>query len=155
MPSDIPHALVPDLKPYISTSDVTLLSLSLSLLALLLQLSPSITFPEVERETLANIYVVAQSPLLSGSALDSMLSFFAALVEADGQIATHVVPSLVKMSLTMNPSDVSQANVAKCVAQVVKSHSAVAAGVIAEYSKNIKVRNMLTYSTDTSPHEPF
>jgi cullin-associated NEDD8-dissociated protein 1 len=33
----------------------------------------------------------------------------------------------------------SPANVARCIAQVVKNSQGVAAGVIAEYSKNIKV----------------
>jgi cullin-associated NEDD8-dissociated protein 1 len=37
------------------------------------------------------------------------------------------------------PKDVSYLNVAKCVAQVVKSNHALAAGVIAEFSKNLKV----------------
>jgi hypothetical protein len=140
LPSEIPPTLIPDLMSYISTSEIALLSQALSLLALMLQLSPAATFPEVERDILAQVYVVAHSPLLSGSALDATLAFFAALVEADGQIATHVVPSLVKSADRASSSDSSQANVAKCIAQVVKSAPAVTAGVTAEFSKHIKVR---------------
>lgn len=139
LPAEIPPALVSDLKTYISTSEIALLSQTLSLLALMLRLSPAATFPEVESKLSQDVYAVAHSPLLSGTALDSMLAFFAALVEADGQIATHVVPSLVKSAESASASDISQANVAKCIAQVVKSAPAVTAGVIAEFSKSIKV----------------
>jgi cullin-associated NEDD8-dissociated protein 1 len=60
----------------------------------LLELSLTATFPEVEREVLGDIYQIAHSPLLSGAALDSLLMFFSSLVQADSQIATHVVPNL-------------------------------------------------------------
>jgi cullin-associated NEDD8-dissociated protein 1 len=106
---------------------------------LLLQLSPKSTFPEVEREVLEDIYGIAYSPQTSGAALDAVLVFFGALVEADSQIATHVVSSLTRNTPEM-PKEVSYPNVSKCVAQVVKSYHALAAGVIAEFSKNLKVR---------------
>ena len=134
--------MVPDLKAYLSISDIALLSQALSLLALMLRLSPNTTFPEVERDALADICNVAHSPLLVGAGLESMLDFMAALVEADGQISTHIVPTLVQSSEKASNGDVSQANVAKCVAQVVKSAPAVTAGIIAEFSKHVKVRYM-------------
>ena len=64
------------------------------------------------------------------------------LVKADGQIFTHISPTLVQSSEKASNGDVSQANVAKCVAQVVKSAPAVTAGIIAEFSKHVKVRYM-------------
>ncbi|KAI0271714.1 TIP120-domain-containing protein [Gloeopeniophorella convolvens] len=140
VPPELSRLLIPQLKPYISTSDISLQSQAVSLLALLLQLSPKSTFPEVEREVLKDIYSIAYSPLTSGAALDSVLSFFGALVEADFQIATHVVSSLTRGAPESRKGDVSYPNVAKCVAQVVKSYQAVAAGVIAEFSKNLKKR---------------
>jgi cullin-associated NEDD8-dissociated protein 1 len=97
------------------------------------------TFPEVERDLLSNVYIVAHSPLVSGAALDSTLAFFSALVQADGEIATHVVPNLVISMERSNDGQASAANVAKCVAQVVKSQQGIAAGTIAEYSKYIRV----------------
>lgn len=106
---------------------------------MLLQLSPESTFPEVEREVLEEIYAIAYFPLTSGATLDTVLGFFGALVKADSQIATHVVSSLTR-STPERPKEVSYPNVAKCVAQVVKSFHALAAGVIAEFSKNLKVR---------------
>lgn len=139
IPSNLAPALVPQIKTYLSTSDISLLSQALNILALLLELSPGTTFPEVERELLPEIYKIAHSPLVSGAALDSLLAFFSALVQADNQIATHVVPNLVITVEKAPRSEASPSNVAKCIAQVVKSQQGVAAGAIAEYSKNLKV----------------
>ncbi|KII94441.1 hypothetical protein PLICRDRAFT_172091 [Plicaturopsis crispa FD-325 SS-3] len=139
IPAEIPPVLIPQVKAYVSTADISLLSQSLTVLALLLELSPSTTFPEIEREILADIYAIAHSPLVSGVALEAVLAFFEALVQADNQIATHVVPSLVKSVESEGKSvATSYANVAKCVAGVVKSQQGVAAGTIAEFSKHLK-----------------
>jgi cullin-associated NEDD8-dissociated protein 1 len=139
VPTNLLRSLIPQLKSYVSTTDISLQSQALSLFALLLQLSPKSTFPEVEREVLEDVYNIAYSPHTSGAALDSVLAFFGALVEADFQIATHVVSSLTR-GTPEKAKEVSYPNVAKCVAQVVKSNHALAAGVIAEFSKNLKVR---------------
>ncbi|THH17136.1 hypothetical protein EW146_g3609 [Bondarzewia mesenterica] len=138
VPADLVPVLVSQLKSYLTTFDISLLSQTFTLLALLLQLSPGIAFPEVEREVLQDVYIIAHSPLVSGAALEAVLAFFAALVEADSQIAAHVVPSLMKAVDTAPKNTMSLANIAKCVSQVVKSYQAVAAGVIAEFSKYIK-----------------
>lgn len=145
MPADLPPVLIPQLKPYISTSDVSLLSQALTIFAILLDSAPAVTFPEIEKDLLNDIYAIAHSPLLSGAALESLLAFFEALVKADGQIATHVVPSLVKSADSAPKNNVSLANVAKSVAQVVKSFQGIAAGTIAEFSKHIKVRCDFAY----------
>ena len=139
VPDHLLHVLIPQLKAYVSSTDISLQSHALSLFALLLQLSPKSTFPEVEREVLTDVYGISCSPLTSGAALDSVLAFFAALVEADFQISSHVVSSLTRNAPEKSKGDVSFPNVAKCVAQVVKSHQVIAAGVIAEFSKNLKV----------------
>jgi cullin-associated NEDD8-dissociated protein 1 len=139
VPPNLLRGLIPQLKTYVSATNISLHSQALSLFALLLQLSPKSTFPEVEREVLEDIYDIAYSPQTSGAALDAVLGFFGALVEADSQIATHVVSSLTRYT-PERPKEVSYPNVAKCVAQVVKSYHALAAGVIAEFSKNFKVR---------------
>ena len=103
-------------------------------------MSPSITFPVVEKELLTDVYRIAHSPLVSGAALDSLLAFFSALVQADSQIATHVVPNLV-IGVEKSPkAEANPSNVAKCIGQVVRSSQGVAAGTIAEYSKAVKVR---------------
>jgi cullin-associated NEDD8-dissociated protein 1 len=140
IPPDLPPALVPQIKNYISTSDISLLSHSLIILATLLELSPGGTFPEIERDMLPDVYTIAHSPLVSGAALDAILVFFAALVQADGQIAAHVVPNLVATADKAPKAESSPGNVAKCVAQVVKTQQGIAAGTIVEFYKHIKVR---------------
>lgn len=72
--------------------------------------------------------------------MEALFRFFASLVQADNQISTHLVPNLVIASEKAPKNENSPANVARCIAQVVKNSQGVAAGVIAEYSKNIKVR---------------
>lgn len=122
-----------------STADISLLASALDIVALLLELAPASTFPEVEHEILQDVYVVAHSPLISGASLDSVLQFFATLVQADMQIATHVVPSLV-ISIDKAPkAETSQANIARCIGQVVKCQQTVAAGTIVEFGKHLKV----------------
>ncbi|KAF9007899.1 armadillo-type protein [Cyathus striatus] len=138
IPADLSAIIIPQVKTYLTTSDISLLSHALSTLALLLELSPITTFPEVERDLLGEIYNIAHSPLVAGSALEALFRFFSALVQADNQIATHVVPNLVISAEKAPKAESSPSNVAKCIAQVVQSQQAVAAGTIAEYSKNIK-----------------
>ncbi|OAX40483.1 TIP120-domain-containing protein [Rhizopogon vinicolor AM-OR11-026] len=141
IPTDLPPTLVPQVRPYVSMTDISLLSHALTILAVLLDLSPSATFPEVERELLNDIYQISHSPLVAGAALDSVLAFFSSLVQADAQIATHVVPSLALSVEKANKSDANLANVAKCIGQVVQSSQGVAAGTIAAYSKHIKSKS--------------
>ncbi|TFK71706.1 TIP120-domain-containing protein [Pluteus cervinus] len=137
-PPALATSLVTQVKGYVSAADISLLSQALSVLTLLLELSPSTTFPEVEKDLLPTIYRISHSPLVSGAALDNLLGFFSALVQADNQIATHVVPNLVIAVEKAPKAEASPTNVAKCIAQVVKSQQGVAAGTIAEYSKHIK-----------------
>jgi len=139
IPPALPPSLVPQIKAYVSTSDISLLSQALSTLALLLELSPSVTFPQVERGLLDDIYNIAHSPLVAGVALDSLFRFFSALVQADNQIATHVVPNLVISAEKAPKAESSSSNVAKCIGHVVGSQLSVAAGTIAEYAKHLKV----------------
>ncbi|KAJ3507237.1 hypothetical protein NLJ89_g6418 [Agrocybe chaxingu] len=138
IPADLPSSLIPQVKTYISTADISLLSQALSTLALLLELSPAATFPEVEHDLLNDIYIVTHSPLVAGVALESLFRFYSALILADNQIATHVVPNLVIAAEKAPKADASAANVAKSIAVVVKNQLGVAAGTIAEYSKYLK-----------------
>ena len=111
----------------------------MSTLALLLELSPTITFPQVERGLLNDIYNITHSPLVAGVALDSLFRFFSALVQADNQISTHVVPNLVISSEKAPKAENSPSNVAKCIGHIVGSQLSIAAGTIAEYAKHLKV----------------
>jgi cullin-associated NEDD8-dissociated protein 1 len=110
-------------------------------LTLLLEQAPSVTFPIVEKELLSDVYKTAHSSLISGTALDNLMSFFGALVKADNQIATRLVPNLVlSVEKAPNKAENNSANVARCIGYIVQNAQSIAAGTIAEYSKNIKVR---------------
>ncbi|PFH48269.1 hypothetical protein AMATHDRAFT_65821 [Amanita thiersii Skay4041] len=146
IPFDLPATVIPQIKPYLTAGDSQPISRAFSILTLLLELSPSITFPVVEREVLTDVYSIAHSSLLPAYGLDSLLRFIDALVHADNQIATHIVPNLVIAVEKAPKTDASPGNVAQCVAQVVKSQQAVAAGTIAEFSKNLKKSSRATSS---------
>ncbi|KAF8525252.1 armadillo-type protein [Hysterangium stoloniferum] len=138
IPTDLAPHLIPQLGLYLTTTDIALLSQSLITLTILLQCSPASSFPEIERSVLKDIYPLAHSPLVSGASLDALLGFFGALVEADVQIASHVVPGLVTSLKKANAGEAVPANVAKVVSRVVRSQMSVAAGMIAEFSKSLK-----------------
>ncbi|PBK61875.1 ARM repeat-containing protein [Armillaria solidipes] len=138
IPPGLAPSLISQIKSYISTTDISLLSQALNTLSILLQLTPATSFPEIEKTLLPEIYLISYSPLVSGAALDSLLNFYSTLVQADNQIAAHVVPNLVLKVEKAPKAETSPSNVAKCVAQVVKSQHGIAAGVIAEYSKHLK-----------------
>lgn len=130
------------MKPYISLNDISLLSQALLALATLLELSPAQTYPIVEGDYLKEICNIAHSPAISGVALEALLTFFSALVQADTQIATHVIPNLVTPLLKEKKADLAYINVAKCVGTIVKCHPGLAAGTIAEFSKALRVRRI-------------
>lgn len=140
LPAQTSVQLIPQLTQYLSTADIALLAQALLVHAALLRLAPAETFPLVERQVLQVVYTLAPNPLVGGSsaALDALQAFFGALVEADAQIATHVVPNLIRAVDKAPANERAPANVAKCVSRIVKSNPAVAAGTIAEFSKYIK-----------------
>lgn len=138
IPAHLVTVVVEQMKPYISTNDIALLSHALSILALLLRLAPNETYPAVEAEYLKDIYTIAHSSLLSGVSLDALLLFLANLVEADTEIATHVIPSLTIPLQKEKKGDASYSNIAKCIGIIVRCHPSLAAGTIAEFSKALK-----------------
>ncbi|KZT68798.1 TIP120-domain-containing protein [Daedalea quercina L-15889] len=138
VPLDLSTTVIPTLKAYISTSDISLMSQAVSIVALLLELTPAQTYPEVERDLLPDIYNIAHSPLVAGAAFESVLAFFAALVQADMEVATHLVPNLVISVEKAQKADASLGNTARCIGQVAISQQSIAAGTIAEFAKHLK-----------------
>jgi len=76
---------------------------------------------------------------------ESLLHFYAPLVQAVNQIATHIVPNIVVSAEKAPKAETSPANVAKYVALIVKSEHGVAAGMIVEYGKHLKVNTSDSY----------
>jgi cullin-associated NEDD8-dissociated protein 1 len=68
-----------------------------------------------------------------------MLTFYEALVLADPQIATRIVPSLVLEIEKGVKATTSPPNVAKCLAKVVNADLTIAAGTIREFTNILKV----------------
>ena len=56
------------------------------------------------------------------------------------QIASHVIPNLVAVADKAPKSEVSYSNIAKCVAEVVKSQQGIAAGTISQFTRHLRVR---------------
>ena len=115
-----------------------MLSEALLTLSVLLKYYPKVSYPPIENQVLPATYQLACSPLVTGPALESILQFFGTLVEADGQIANHVIPGLMK-NMDDFGSDSSPPNVSKCLAKIVSVQMGIAAGTIAEFTKYIKV----------------
>ncbi|KAI5823275.1 TIP120-domain-containing protein [Schizophyllum commune Tattone D] len=138
VPPEVVRELIAQVKGFVSLSDIALLSQSLNLIASLLEVAPATAFPEVEKTVLGQVYNLAYSPLLSGSSLDAVLIFISALVSADKQISPHVIPGLAIAADKAPKGEVSAANVARCIAQVVQADLGVAAGTIAEYAKHVR-----------------
>ena len=108
------------------------------ILGLLLDLAPKTTFAEVEEDVLPSVYGISHSPLLAGAPFENLLDFFAALVQADMQIASHVVPNLVSYVEKAPKGEASLTNVAKCIGQIVKAQRSITAGTVAEFGKHLK-----------------
>ncbi|KAL1752017.1 armadillo-type protein [Schizophyllum commune] len=138
VPPEVVRELIAQVKGFVSLSDIALLSQSLNLIASLLEVAPATAFPEVEKTVLGQVYNLAYSPLLAGSSLDAVLIFISALVSADKQISPHVIPGLAIAADKAPKGEVSAANVARCIAQVVQADLGVAAGTIAEYAKHVR-----------------
>ena len=65
------------------------------------------------------------------------------------QIASHIIPNLVAVADKTLKSEVSYSNVAKCVAEVVKSQQGITAGTISEFTRHLKVSLGFPSSTDS------
>ncbi|KIY47176.1 TIP120-domain-containing protein [Fistulina hepatica ATCC 64428] len=147
IPEDVALELIPAVKTYLVPNDLSLLAQSLTIYAILLETTPPL-FREIESQVLQDVYVIARSPLIPSTivtTLDALLRFISALVASDREIATHLVPGLTfsvgsagKGKSTATEKDINCANIAKCVAQVVKINPTVAAGTIAQYAKSFQ-----------------
>lgn len=109
-------ALLGELKPLISDADLHLLPLALKNVECILKISPA-SVNDVKTFILSSLFHLIESPLLQGSALEALLSMFAAFAKASPSDYQDLVKGLVDPLLTA------------------KSNAGVSAGGVAAVSK--------------------
>lgn len=72
VPPNLPSALVPVIKPYITTANISLLAQGLTIISIFLELSPSTTLQQVEFDLLNEAYNISHLPLVSRVALEAV-----------------------------------------------------------------------------------
>ncbi|KAI9483260.1 MAG: armadillo-type protein [Benjaminiella poitrasii] len=100
MPSKSFTSLLNELKPLISDSDLLLLPLALNTIQSILVISPQ-SVNDVKVSILPSLFKLIKSPLLQGSALDSLLNMFAAFGKANPADYQALVNGLVQPLLNV------------------------------------------------------
>lgn len=143
--------LLHELKPLISDSDLHLLPLALKTVESILSVSPA-SVNEVKSFILPSLFQLMESPLLQGSALDSLLSMFAAFAKvspADYQALVHgLVDPLLSAKASAGVSAGGVAAVAnKQAASTVAQCVAVLAANASDNNRDTTIREFQTYLT--------
>ncbi|CED83922.1 TATA-binding protein-interacting protein [Phaffia rhodozyma] len=127
--------LIENMKPFIMETDLTYLPAVLDLLVVLLSISSSAK-STVEQTLLSQIISLVQSPSISGSSLEALLSFFTALIEVDQNLTEKVVPELVRISVGSSSAGAVQVG-AQCVGAVVSASGRDPKGIVLQFAQNI------------------
>ncbi|OAD05429.1 TATA binding protein interacting protein [Mucor lusitanicus CBS 277.49] len=151
IPAKSYSALLHELKPLISDSDLHLLPLALKTVESILSVSPA-SVNEVKSFILPSLFQLMESPLLQGSALDSLLSMFAAFAKASPADYQALVHGLVDPLLSAKASaGVSAGGVAavanKQAASTVAQCVAVLAANASEPNRDTTIREFQNYLT--------
>lgn len=129
--------LVNEVVPLLSDDDLHLLPLALRLMETLVIVQPA-SAKQAKTTLLPTLLKLIQSPLLQGSALDSLLDLFAALGKADPQDYQELVQSLINPMLNAQTSGVSAGGVA---AVANKQSAATVAQCVAVLAANVDDAN--------------
>ncbi|CDS10708.1 hypothetical protein LRAMOSA11194 [Lichtheimia ramosa] len=129
--------LVNEVVPLLSDDDLHLLPLALRLMETLVIVQPA-SAKQAKTTLLPTLLGLIQSPLLQGSALDSLLDLFAALGKADPQDYQELVQSLINPMLNAQTSGVSAGGVA---AVANKQSAATVAQCVAVLAANVDDAN--------------
>lgn len=122
--------MMEEMPPLINENDLHVSQLTLNLLTSISHIHPA-SMTNIQQEMLPQILLLVQSPLLQGGALDSILEFFKALVNAD--LSKLSSRDLLQMLITpvYNPPIIQPSNavlavhkqafhsIAKCVAAII------------------------------------
>ncbi|KAI8375217.1 armadillo-type protein [Blakeslea trispora] len=105
------HTILVELKPLITDHDLHLLPLALKTVEYILKISPS-SVEDVKSSIVPQLFKLIESPLLQGSALESLLNMLVAFVQASPGDYSLLVKDLVDPLLHVHTSGVSAGGVA-------------------------------------------
>lgn len=141
--SDLLNKVLTELPPLLSESDLHIAQLTLTLLTSIAKLQPAALANLNEPAILPEILTLAKSPLLQGAALNSMLEFFQALVQAGlpGLSYKELLAMLIS-PITPSPSPAlhKQAfhSLAKCVAAITVTWQHEAISVVHTFLRDVQ-----------------
>lgn len=122
--------VVKEIEPLLAEEgNLNLASLALQNVILIIDAKRAIT--AVEKSILPIVYTLVRSPLLQGSALESILSFFGHLVSLDPKKASTVLATLTATTQPNGVQILHYSTVAQCIGAVVRASSGTSVEVIA------------------------
>lgn len=149
LPKKTAGSLIPELKPFISASDLTNLPYVLSVLTGMLKTPKSAIKPSIEKDLLPSVVDLTKSPSIHGSSLEALQDFFATYTAADPDSSIRMVPNIVKLFDVRQPvsaiaiagegSTVTYATAAKCIGVILKHSRENFAGILTQFIKPVQV----------------
>ncbi|GAA5906905.1 uncharacterized protein JCM6883_005725 [Sporobolomyces salmoneus] len=144
VPEETSAALLQDLEPLLTDSDVNLLPHALNTAAGLLTADPSAASSQIEETLLPRIYQLVQSPLVQGPSLEGLLRFFQAYLKA-GAEPGPLIKQLGSSAAESNKGKTGEAagiqnlvTASKCIGMIVKESPSVGDSVAKDNEKILK-----------------
>ncbi|OBZ85871.1 Cullin-associated NEDD8-dissociated protein 1 [Choanephora cucurbitarum] len=150
------HTILLELKPLMTDNDLHLLPLALKTVESILKASPS-SVGDVKSLIIPELFKLIESPLLQGSALESLLNMFAAFVQARPSDYSLLVKDLVDPLLHVHTSGVSAGGVAavanKQAASTVAQSVAVLTAHASPENRDRTIREFKSYLQQPSTND--
>ncbi|KAM0753363.1 TIP120-domain-containing protein [Meredithblackwellia eburnea MCA 4105] len=141
VPPETSQALLADLQPLVSDSDVNLLPLALETIASILNHNPAAS-AQVQSSILPRVFDLVDSPLLQGPSLDSLLTFFQAFIRTGAEPSALIKvldDSVDKVKLSQSTGGAQAlATASRCIGVIVREAPATASASIKKYSATVK-----------------
>jgi cullin-associated NEDD8-dissociated protein 1 len=150
LPAKAGGNLIPDLKGFLTESDLTNLPYALGVLTTMLESPSASTVNSIEDNGIASLVVdLVKSPVIHGSILEAIQDFFAAYSTLDSDRPVRMVGMIIKAFPVQQPvssvavsgdgSAVAYATAAKCIGTVLKHSQANLAGILSQFVKPVQV----------------
>lgn len=150
LPKKAVASLVPDLKVFMSPSDITNLPYALSVLTSMLKFPKTSAKAAIEKDILPEVITLIKSTATHGPSLEALQDFIAAYTAIDPDSATRMVPGIVKVFDVRQPvsaiatagegSTATYATAAKCIGVILKNTQENFAGILSQFIKPVQVR---------------